>query len=127
MEQLRTESVSLRVSLNSSEEQKQQLAVNNSDLTNSIDNLRVERDHLTERVRILEADVGLLNTQVEELSHVMSSSSPEIEQLKEKFVEMARESSAVREVHANNEHLKSRLDELNIELNSLRDANHQLK
>lgn len=79
---------------------------------------------MSEPVRVLEADLGLLNAQVEELSHAMNSSSSEVDQFREKFVDMAK---AARQVHSDNERMKTRLNELENELITLRDANQQLK
>jgi chromosome segregation ATPase len=79
---------------------------------------------MSEPVRVLEADLGLLNAQVEELSHAMNSSSSEVDQFREKFVDMA---NAARQVHSDNERMKTRLIELENELITLRDANQQLK
>lgn len=79
---------------------------------------------MSEPVRMLEADLGLLNAQVEELSHAMNSSSSEVDQFREKFVDMA---NAARQVYSDNERIKTRLNELENELITLRDANQQLK
>ena len=79
---------------------------------------------MSEPVRMLEADLGLLNAQVEELSHAMNSSSSEVDQFREKFVDMA---NAARQDYSDNERIKTRLNELENELITLRDANQQLK
>lgn len=127
MESLNNELGSLTVQLNSSESQRQQLAIRNSDLTSSVTELKHERDHLTERVRDLESDVQLLNAQVEELTNVMTNCSPDIDQLRERCIELAREAGAARHLEAEKRELREQLDQSLRHVTTISEDNQQLR